>query len=116
MRPLALLVVLIPLTGLAQSKGRRTMLTGTVVTVPSGDRLAIGTRLGIFSVDARAAKIGAAGKAGKFSDLRLGSSVTVLGTVSPGAPGGRPLVIATRIDVAPELVATPKRPRASKGT
>ena len=88
------------------------MLTGAVRTVPSGTRFALGTKLGTFSVEAKSSKFAISGKAAQFSDLRLGSSVTIVGTLVPSS--GRATITAARIEIAPTPTpGTPRRRTAS---
>ncbi len=91
------------------------MFTGTVRSVPSGTRFALGTRLGTFSVEAKGSTFVLSSKASRFADLRFGSSVTVIGTLTPGMGTARATIVATLIEIAPTPIpGTARRRTASK--
>lgn len=115
MRAVAVLASFLPLLAAAQSKPRRVLLLGSVRTVPAGTRFALGTRTGVVSVETRGATLTRGGRTATFADLRLGSSVTVFGTLTTPANGARATIVATRVLIAPTPVAgTIRRPAALK--
>lgn len=108
-------MLLAPAFGGAQALGRKVMFTGTVRSVPSGTRFALGTRLGTFSVEAKGSTFVLGGKDVRFADLRFGSSVAIIGTLTPGTGIARATIVATRIEVATTPTpGTARRRTASK--
>lgn len=92
------LILSVSLTS-AQTRGRKIQIAGTIVTVPSGTRFALATKLGIYSIDAKAASLSLGGKAMRLSDLRASDALSIVGTVAMPATG-RATIVATRIEVA----------------